>query len=183
MFASPNVLVFVQRGGLVVSGKHVGPARLEFPAELVSNLELVHPAKFVEYCKQFFDENDLRHKRALIVLDNSLVFRKRIELDASGKPGALAKGFVEAMPFEEGTRACLSIQSDNLLQLLATNADIYDGIAAALEGAGAAKVIAVTPVAAYDLKGSDRKITTLAEHFLHDKHALKEADFMGVQPL
>ena len=181
--AKPNALVFVQRGGLMVAGKHVHQARLDFPPELVTNLELVNPTKFVEFCRQFFAGNNLQHKRVLMVLDNSLVFRKKIELDASGQPDALTEGFVAAMPFEQGTRACLAIQSKNLLQLLATNADLYNGIVAALEACGISKLVAIVPVAAYDLSGADRKISALAERFFQDTHAAKQINFASVQPV
>lgn len=179
----PNVLVYVHRNGLIISGKRIEYKRLVFPADVVSNLEVTNPTKFTNLCQRFFTENNLKHKRVLMVLDNDMVFGKKIELDRSGKPDALAQAFVDAMPFEPGKRTCLVIQSENLLQLLATNYDLYSSIAKALENSGVTKIFSITPVAAYDLTGADRKVSALTELFLKNSHISRLVNFSSTDPL
>ncbi len=183
MLAKAHALVYVQRDGLVVAGKHVIQGKLTFPKDLVANMEVIDVPQLIDCCRQFFNDHHLRHKRVLMVLDSSLVFRKKIELDVSGQPDTLTEAFVAAMPFEPGSRACITIQSDKLLQLLATNATLYDTIVQALDASDAGKLVAVVPVAAFNLDGVERKISVLTERFLNDKEAVKLADFTSVQPL
>jgi len=183
IFSKPNTLVYVHRSGLIVAGKHITQARLDFTAQLVTNLEVLDHAKLVERCRLFFTDHDLRKKRVLVVLDNSIVFRKNIELDEAGKPDALTEAFIAAMPFAEGQRACLTIQADDLLQLLATNAPLYQAIADALAETGVAKVTSITPAAAYDLSGTNRNVTAMVERFFKDTPAAKQADFTTAKPL
>ena len=183
ILSKPNALVYVYRNGLIVAGKHITQARLSFGPELVTNLEVLNPDKLIERCRQFFTDNGLRHRRVVVVLDHSLVFEKKIELDQSGKPDVLAEAFVAAMPFEEGLRACLQVQTDKQLQLLATNARIYQSVAQALHACGVAKVVAITPVNAFVLPKEQRKVSSLVEVFLKDTASSKEVDFTSVQPL
>ena len=183
IFNKPNALVYVHRNGLIVAGKHVEYKRLLFSPDTVANLEVINPTKFVSLCQEFFTQNNLKHKRVLMVLDNDLVFGKKIELDRSGKPDALAQTFIDAMPFEAGQRACLVLQSDQLLQLLATNYDLYSSIAEALRLSGAGKLFAVTPVAAYDLQGIDRKVSTLVNIFLKNTKSSRLVNFSSTEPL
>ena len=179
----PNALVYVHRGGLIVAGKRIEYSRLLFPSDLVSNLEVQNTTKLIELCRQFFTEKGLEHKRVLMVLDNDLIFGKKIDLDSTGKPDALTEAFVEAMPFDEGKRACLAIQTGGLLQLLGTNAGLYQDIAEALNLCGITKLFAITPVAAYDLSGTDRKVSSLTDHFLKNAEAARLVDFSSTDPL
>lgn len=183
ILSKPNALVYVMRSGLVVAGRHLKQSRLNFPAEVMHNLEVVDPEKCIDLCQQFFIENGLAHKRVLIILDNSVVFRKNIRLDESGTPDLISQAFVAAMPFEEGQRACLNIQAENLLQLVAVNSHIYEAIAEALRAAGVAKLMGIIPVAAYDLTNTDRKLSSLVDQFLKGTDASHQSDFSKVQPL
>src|SRR5690242_8972920 len=156
MLFKPNTLVFVQRNGLLVAGRHVAAARLDFPDDSIRNLEVLLPSKLLERCRQFFAERELHGKRLQLVLDYSVVFEKSIELDKSGKPDIIMEGFVSAMPFDEGKRACLALQAGSVLRLFATNAELYQTIVTAAEAASTGAIEAITPIAAYDLSGTDR---------------------------
>lgn len=179
----PNVLVYVHRNGLIVAGKHVEYKRLLFPSDVVANLEVLDRSKYVQLCQNFFSQNNLHRTRVLVVLDNDLVFGKNIELDKQGKPETLAEAFIDAMPFEPGQRSCLVLQSEDLLQLLATNYDLYSGVAEALKASGASKIFAITPVAAYDLKGTERKVSALTEVFLKEARISRLVNFSSTEPL
>ncbi len=183
MLFKPNALVYVHRNGLVVAGKHITQARLVFPPELVTNLEVVHPEKLIEQCRQFFADHDLGGKRVRIVLDSSVVFRKNIELDAAGKPDALTEAFIAAIPFAAGQRACLKVEADKLLQLLATNADLYESIAEALRLCGVTKLVGIVPAAAFDLSGINRDLTAMIERLSRTNPISKQIDFANAKPL
>ena len=183
IFSKPTVLVYVHRSGLIVSGKRVAYKRLLFPQNLVANMEVLNPTKFIALCQDFFAANELKKKRVLVILDNDLVFGKKIELDKAAKPEALAQAFIDAMPFRPGQRTCLVLQYDHELQLLATNYDLYGSVAEALRGAGVAKIFAISPVAAYDLEGTDRKVSALTEHFIKNASSARAVNFAATDPL
>lgn len=183
IFSKPNALVYVHRSGLIVAGRHIDYKRLLFPKDTVANMEVISPSKLIGLCQDFFTQNNLRHKRVLVVLDNDLVFGKKIELDKQGKPEALTQAFIDAMPFEPGQRACLVLQSSNLLQLLAANYDLYAAVGEALRLCGVSKVFAITPVAAYDLRGTEKKVSALVEFFLKNIKTSRVVNFSSTEPL
>lgn len=180
MLFKPNTIVFIQRSGLLVAGRKLSPARLDFPDDLVRNLEVVLPSKLREACRQFFTDHELHGKRFQLVLDYSVVFEKSIELDKSGKPDLIMEGFVEAMPFEKGKRACLALQTGDVLRLFATNAELYQTVVTAIDGAGAGAVEAITPISAYNLGDGERTIRTAMEFILKHSDISRQADFRDV---
>ena len=182
MLFKPNILIFIQRGGLLVAGRRLSFMRLEFPEDIVHNLDVLQRDKLVELCRRFFADKGLRGKRLQIVLDYSVVFEKTIELDQSGKPDLLVDGFVEAMPFEPGQRACLALRTGPNLRLLATNADLYLAIADAIKAANAGTLQAITPIAAYDMPDTERTIRNATERILKDSEISKRANYRDVTP-
>ncbi len=182
MFFNPNTIIFMQRSGLLVSGRRLPSMRLDFPDDIVHNLEVVVPGKLASLCQKFFAERELHGKRLLIVLDYSVVFEKTIELDQSGKPDLIMEGFVAAMPFEPGQRACLAYQSGSSLRLFATNADLYQAVANALSAANAGSLAAITPIAAYNLGNDQRTIRTASDYILKQNDISHQLDFNSVVP-
>lgn len=183
MFDRPNALVYLQRSSLMLAGHHLGAARLDLPEDIVKNHEVIDKAKLLKLCEQFFTEHGLSRRRILVVLDGSIVFQKLVELDKSGQPDLLMQGFVDAMPFEAGSRACLAIEEQTSLRLFATNARLYLAIVDGLHIANAGRVMAITPAAAYSLDSNNRSISAAAEHFFADKQIRKLADFRTVTPV
>ncbi len=182
MFLKPNVLIFIQRNRLLVAGKRLPSTHVNFPEDIVHNLEVLQHNKLVDICRQFFTDKNLRRKRLQIVLDYSVVFEKTIELDQSGKPDILIEGFVTAMPFEPGKRSCLAVQTDVNLRLFATNAETYQAVSEALRAAQAGSLVAITPIAAYNLAENERTIRAATDHILKDSEVSKQVNFRDVIP-
>jgi hypothetical protein len=177
MFSKPNALVYVHRSGLILYGKHIPQVRLAFPPEQAINLEIPNTRAFAQLCQDFFAGHNVRRTRALVVLDYSVVFEKKVALDKSGQPDTLSEAFEAAIPFEAAQRAHLTVHSPDLLRLFATNKDIYQPIVDALQAAGVAKVVAVVPIALYDLAGTKQTVSALAEALFNDGGLRKRADF------
>lgn len=182
MLFKPNTIIFIQRSGLLVAGRRLPSARMDFPDDIVRNLEVVLPSKLLERCRQFFTERELHGKRLLLILDYSVVFEKSIELDQSGKPDLIMEGFISAMPLAEGKRACLALQTGSTLRLFATNAELYQTIVTALDSAGAGAVEGITPIAAYALGENERTIRTATEFILRHSDVGGQVDFRSVIP-
>ena len=182
MLFKPNILILVQRGGLLAAGRRPPSSKLSFPDELVHNLEVLQYDKLVEHCQHFFKDKGIRSKRVQIVLDYSVVFEKVIELDKTGKPDVIMEGFIGAMPFEPGKRACVAVQSATDLHLYATNAELYQAVADALKAAGAGTLLAITPIAAYNLADDQRTVKAATELILKNNDVAKQANFRDALP-
>ena len=180
MLFKPTIIIYLQRNGLLVAGRSMKPARFVFPAGTVDNLEIEQRDKFITACQQFFKENELHGKRVLLVLDYSVVFEKTIALDKAGQPETLLEGFVAAMPFEPGKRACLGVETGSQLRLFATNAELYNGVAGAFVAAGGGALAAITPIAAYNLGDTERTVSAATEHILKDTTVEKQANFQDI---
>lgn len=183
VFTKPNAIIYLRRNGLVIAGRRVTPARLNFPPELVDNLEILRHDKFIEGCRDFFVAHSIHSKRVLVVLDHSIVFSKEAVLDKPGKPTAIVKAFVDAMPFDAGKRACVTLQGPTTLKLFATNAELYQDLMEALRLSGASKLIAITPAAAYGLDEDHKQLSTAVEKFINDTKVRSQADFANITPL
>jgi hypothetical protein len=177
MFSKPNALVYVHRGGIISIGKHGTQHRITFSDNLMVNLDIIDTRAFTQFCLEFFAEHSLRHMRVLVVLDYSIVFEKKIELDASGEPDALKGAFMLAVPLEPEQRATLAVRTADMLRLYATNAATYQCITEALNACGVAKITAIVPVATYNLTSAKQPLRELAEMFYKNTVARKDADF------
>lgn len=182
MFLNANVLIFIQRSRLLIAGKRLNSMHINLPDDVVHNLEVVQHTKLVDLCQKFFADKNLHRKRVQIILDYSVVFEKTIELDQSGKPDILMEGFMTAMPFEPGKRACLAVQTDASLRLFATNAETYQAVAEALKAAQAGTLVSITPIAAYNLGENERTIRAATDHILKDSDVSKQVNFRDVVP-
>ncbi len=182
MIFKPNIIVFMQRNGILVAGRRIKPAKFALTDDLTHNLEVQNRTKLVDTCQQFFTANGLHGKRVLLVLDYSVVFEKAIKLDQSGQPDKLLDGFLQAMPFAAGQRACVGIETGSELRLFATNAALYEAVADALRATGVSSISAITPIAAYNLADTERTLSAAAERILRDGATEKQANFQDVVP-
>ncbi len=180
---NPHALVYLHRNWLLTAGKRSGSTRFDIPETFVKNLEIIQPEQFAKACRQFFEDNKLHGKRVLVVLDPSVVFDKTIALDQSGQPDLLIQGFIDAIPFEAGRRASISVQTGSSLRLFATNPELYTSIADALHAAGVSKVVAVSPAAAYDLANDERTVSAATERFFANTALSRQANFLSTQPV
>jgi hypothetical protein len=184
MLSKPNALVYFRRNDLFIGGKHISAVKLKFTSDMTRNLEVLKPDAFVNACQAFFDIHDLKAKRVLVVLDQSVVFAKSFPIDGLDKDqiAGLASKFLTAMPFEEGQRACIQYRDDSKLHLFATNADLYSVLQEALRQVGIRKLIAISPAAAYKIDYSAKPLEVI-DQFLAGKDASRFYDFSTCTPV
>jgi hypothetical protein len=182
--SKPNAIVYFRRSDLIIAGRHISPAKLNLGQDLINNLEIKDPSKFIATCQVFFSSHSLSGKRVLLVLDSSVVFSKSLEQDGASKEAvsAAADAFVEAMPFEQGQRACLELLEDGYPQLYATNADLYTALQEALRASDVKKVVAIAPVGAYNLEHGIKPAAAI-DRYMSDKKVYKTADFSTATPV
>lgn len=179
IFSKPNAIVYVRRSGLVVAGKKLSPARMNFAAEHIQDLEILRDEVFTETLRDFFVSHQLKNKHVLMVLDDTVVFTKTVALDTAGKPATIAESFIDAMPFSEGKRACLRVLSETELNLYATNGQLYITIADALGQAGISKLLAITPATAYPTDRGKQQLATAIQQYISDTTVRSNANFQN----
>jgi len=183
MFSKPNAIVYLRRNNLVVGGKHIPFVKQNLTPDLINNLEIINRDKFIATCRDFFSVRDIRNKRVLIVLDQSIVFSKTFVLSGASKESASSaiSTFIDAMPFEPGQRVCVQLREDKKLQLYATNADLYNTLVESLRMSDMKKLTAITPSAAYQIDFT-AKPSLVIEQLMDDKVVRQTFDFSTASP-
>lgn len=183
LFSKPNAIVYLRRSGLIIAGKKLTPARYNFLPEHIENLELTNSLGFITALSEFFIEHAIKGKHVLMVLDDSVVFIKSLESrpeDTTDKtPAKSTDGFIEQMPLSPGQRACLRVTRSAEHNLYGTNADIYKAVAEALDQAGVAKVLAITPAAAYPSENGKQQLAAAVQQYITDTAVRSSANFQN----
>lgn len=175
MFSNPNTLVYFRRNNILVAGKRIAAAKLNIYPETVNNMEVIDQAKFIESCQKFFTSRKVRGKRILLVLDKAIVFSKIADLTEASDAEAVTSGYIDAMPFYSGKRACVRQIEDKQLQLYATNGQLYQAVVDAIHSSGIGKLVAITPAEAYKLNNAEAG--SAVDKFLSDKVVRQAFDF------
>lgn len=184
MFAKPKIIVYVRRNNIIIAGRNISAAKLNIPPSIMQNMDVIDPNSFQLSARDFFASRDIKGKKVLITLDDSVVFCKTGELEHTDKTSvnSVANRYIDAMPITPGQRACLQIVENGQLELYGTNAQLYQLILDALQEAGAGKVIAVTPTPAYKLDAGLQPAAAI-DRYLNDTDTQKIADFLAVSPV
>jgi hypothetical protein len=184
MFTKPKVIIYIRRTNIIVAGKNVAAAKLNLPREIINNLDILDTNSLLLSARDFFSARQLKGKRVLIALDDSVVFNKSIQIDKSDKAAVADSfnAFVDAMPFNPGQRSCLQILGNDRLDIYATNSQLYEIVVEALKEAGVSKIISVTPTSAYKLD-SNLQPAEAINNYLNNSDVQKLADFLSVSPV
>jgi hypothetical protein len=181
IFSKPNAIVYVRHGGLIIAGKKITPARLTFNPDQIENMEIIDENAFTDTLRDFFVTNNLKSKHVLMVLDDSVVFNKTVTVSTSDKPAAVAQSFIDAMPLNPGQRACVRVVGASELKFFGTNGDLYITIASALDEAGVAKLLAITPAKAYPAPESGKQqLAAAVQQYVNDTAVRDSANFQHV---
>lgn len=175
------MLIYFRRNNILVAGKRIAAAKLSISADSVNNMEVLDTEKFIESCQKFFSSRKVHGKRALLVLDQSIVFTKTVDIGKDDDPRQIVNDFIEAMPLGPGKRVCAQFREENRLYIFATNAELYQPVVEALRLSGIGKLTAITPAAAYKLASSTAG--TAVDKFLNDKEIREKIDFSSITPL
>lgn len=168
IFSKPNSIVYLRRSGLIVAGKKITPARMAFSPDHVENLEVVDATGFIDILRTFFTDHELKGKHVLMVLDSSVVFTKIQSLSTDQKPAAVIDAFIDVIPLAEGQRACVRIAGQSEVSLYATNSVLYETVAEALDEAGVARLLAITPAEAYPSEGGKQQLAAAVQQYVND---------------
>ena len=178
MFSKPNAIVYVRRNDLIIGGKHINAGKLKLPIEIVNNLEILDPDSFIDLCQDFFSSHNLKGKRALVILDQSIIFSKLIELNSSNKNDLdlYIDNYIDQMPYLPSQRSVIKYKDNEKFKIYATNADIYQAVVDSLKLCGISKIVSISPSSAYTIDFS-LKSSEIIDQFMIDKKVWKTYDF------
>lgn len=179
--SGPNTLVFVRRTGLILAGKRTAAARLSFGEKLVHNMDVLDSTQLRELCHRFFTDQDIKHHKVLVVLDQDIVFEKKLDKEDLRATDEALESFVSAMPFEAGKRAAFSVAVDDRTHLYGTNYELFFTIIEGIEAAGG-KIVSITPLMLYGLEAG-QKLKDVVGRLLKDSTVRKQANFARSEPL
>ena len=183
IFSKPNAIVYLRRSGLIIAGKKLTPARYNFLPEHFVNLDIVDVSSFTHALRDFFVAHSMKGKHVLMVLDDGVVFMKSVKSDSDiaskGSPEKSTEVFVEQMPFSPGRRACLAVKNGTDYSLYGTNAELYMTVAEALDASGVAKVLAITPAAAYPSENGKQQLAAAVQQYITDTAVRSSANFQN----
>lgn len=170
--SKPQVLIHLRRDSLELYGKSA--QKLEFPAELVQNLEVTDKDVLYKLSAQLAQKVSPSNRKALFLLDSSVIFQKAFPA-ADKDVAAKMADFISKVPFEPANIATISIQAKDQRVLVATNKELYIPIAKAFIDLGY-KLIAIAPAAVCGLTVGN----TTAPEILSKSNLAEQANFLEV---
>lgn len=149
MFGSqpPTVLFLTKNSLSLISSKFKDKINLEFPSDLVANLEITDPHKFEQLVSDFLSQVDLKGERVLIVLAEDILFQKNF----TGPKDVLKEQineFVSEIPFDSQKLKKVELQVKDGILVVAANNEMYQAVAEVVGNLGG-DVEAVIPVTVF----------------------------------
>ncbi len=184
MFVKPKIIVYVRRSNIIIAGKNISAAKLNIPPSIMLNMEIIDSNSFYKSTCDFLSSRNIKGKKVLIALDDSVVFSKAMAVGDATKSdiNKAANQYIDEMPVAAGQRACLQIVDNGQLELYGTNAELYQLVVDALKEVGAGKVVAISPTPAYKLDAEVQPAAAV-DRYLNDTETQKIADFLAVSPV
>ncbi|MDZ7744166.1 MAG: hypothetical protein U5K77_00165 [Candidatus Saccharibacteria bacterium] len=169
----------MSRDKLVLFGKRGVLSQITIPYELMRNLEIIDKPHFANQIREFIENNRIRKRRTVIVLDQSMVFHASEPLASSSDTEQLEQKFAQQLPFPEDRRLVLTIPRTQKLFMFGINNEVLETLTSTLESRNN-KLLAAVPAAAYGLKlNSKTDATKLRKLFSHKKW-VEAANFLHI---
>jgi hypothetical protein len=162
IFNKPDIILYIKKQALYVFRRKNGAADvLEFPKNIVFNMEVLDRERFGELAGSFFAEKKLKKNRALVLLSEEVVFRKIIAQEELGQDDEdnrkKFESFFDEVPFDPQkiSEKVVIIQQGEYLA--AVNKDLFLPITEALEKMGG-KATYVVPAEVFGIKEGQESI-------------------------
>ena len=174
-----QIVLHLTRDAIVAHTGKSEHAKLEFPTSVIRNLEVLDAAKLSELVAVFADEQGLKGRKVVIVLDDSIVFQKVVALAQDSDVAAIETDFQEKIPLPQDSLRVLSLKLKDQLVLLGANSSYYLQVVQALANKGA-KIVSVTPLAVF-IKGAAKLTADLVARILQNHHLADAANFLNLE--
>jgi hypothetical protein len=177
--SKPAAILLLKRDALMAYGARGGEAQLDLTDDLVRHLEVVDPRSLAEDVAQFADQQGLRKKSVLVLLDESVMFQKTVPANDALNPGKIQQDFEAMLPFEQADKRVLALQPKGHLVLIGTTSLLYRLVILGLTTMGA-KVTAVSPASVYGkVTGTFNQQQVSA--IIHNRRLASLANFLDLE--
>ena len=160
--AKPRLLFYLKPDLLEVYSDQVeGPARLDFPPEIVNYQEVFDPEKFAKSLEDFLGQIAVAQLEVVVLISQPLIFSKEFLYQESisnvdpNKPlldynalNTKIQAYIEATPFDNNHISKLELKGENSSLILVTNKSLYLPIVDLVTKLGG-RVISVVPVTVF----------------------------------
>lgn len=120
-----RALIYLEKNRLDYIDEKIGNTlKLDFPASVLSDLEIINKEEFIKLLDAFISANKLVSSVFLVIVSNNLVFEKNFtQIDETNKENEI-HNYLDNVPFEEiGYKV---FNQEKGIKIIAFNKEIYD---------------------------------------------------------
>src|SRR5581483_4127996 len=144
MFSKPKVILYVHKNGITFYiDKESAGLQFDFEEDVVKGYELKNSDKLKAQLASFIKDNFNGNFKVILLLSEEIVLEKSILAKSAEDQHAEIQKFIDEAPFKNVSK--LLYKMSGILQVIATNADIYLSVIDILEQNGW-QVEAVVPI-------------------------------------
>lgn len=177
LFRKPHVVIRIHRNSIEFVYRDGSATSLELSPEILQNLEVSDEQRLAILLSDFLKKNEIKNKKILITLDDSMIFRRDIPIAKETDIKKAQEDFISKVPFDTKNRRVLTLQQQKTLLVLATNQQLYSTIVVTLTGFNN-KVLSVVPEAIFGFS-DNKKLTQEEFQRLFQKNPLvKDLNFL-----
>lgn len=183
-FEKPPVLIYIRRNSIELYFEK-GMEKIEFPAEILVNNEILDEEKYNKLVSEFIARFNLQAPKALIVLSDEIIFQKSFPLVEADQLNILMQKFNDTIPFDSEKIASKHILTGDELVVFATNKRLYGLIEQKISELRW-KVLAVVPLTVFKekLQMEDEELNgDLAKKILAHKQLIALSNFLNYEEI
>ncbi|MDO8498663.1 MAG: LytR C-terminal domain-containing protein [bacterium] len=178
--ADPQVIFYLREKSLEIYylGSKKSYSKLDFPPEMVSNLEVSDKEKFRELLTGWISKELGGKKRGVVVLSDKVLFIKSVTTLDPQKLVSETETFLGEVPFDPGKVAHVKLTQGQKTYLVAANKELWELIVSALESLGW-KITGVLPLSAFGIQSGEGNLAVEeAEKISQESREIQEGNFL-----
>lgn len=127
-----NLIFYIEKDkGLFYVNDHEEPFVVQFPKDIVNNLEIVDSTKLQQLLVHFIADKEIKPTSILIVLGPDIIFEKQFENMALSLQHIEEEKFLDLVPFHRILTKTFRMQ--NKAHIVATNRDLVEQVASVFQ--------------------------------------------------
>lgn len=144
--ARPSTLLILYRNALhVYNGPDLEISELEFPDEVIHNLEVVDPNRYQEIVYDALSSSGLRPQKALLLLSDEILFQKTL-INSEGPLARIQRDeFYKSIPLSDSELARLEVIDGESIYLFGANRLLFQLLVLEFDKMGW-EIVAVSPL-------------------------------------
>jgi hypothetical protein len=182
LLSKPQAIIYILRNELVAYDRQGKTVREPLPIDTVDFLEVVDEHKYAAVATSLLADASLRGKKILLVLSEDVTFEKALQSDTDQYIQSAIDEYSDNLPIEVTKQHIIVFDRKKppMVQLWATNSELFQLLADRLEGANC-KVMACVPATFFDIH-SNQTLDQDKRTFFFEKYKAKHSpDFLATK--